>query len=150
MLGQSRLGHTMQTSQWAFAVVEMIHLLAIAALGGSLLIIDLRLLGLVLTSESATRIARDLGRIFLVSLTVLILSGICLLAEESLKCYFSTAFRWKMVLLSAGILFYFTVHRRTLRDVGSEQRRIRERAVAVLSLSLWLGVGVAGRAIGLV
>ncbi len=149
-LANSSLGHSMQTSRWAFAVVEMAHLLAIAALGGSALFIDLRLLGLLLRGQSASLIGRDLGRILLVSLGVLIVSGIGLLSEEATKCYFSPAFRWKMALLATAIGFYFTVHRRAVAKLGTAVPTFRTRVIGAISLSLWLGVGVAGRAIGLI
>jgi hypothetical protein len=149
-LAHSYLGHYMQTSQWAFAVVEMVHLLALAALGGSVLFLDLRLLGVTLRGESAAVISRDLGRVLLVSLVVMILSGIGLLSEEAMKCYYSPAFRWKMALLATAVVFYFTLHRRVaLRaNVGAVSRT--QCIVAVISLLLWLGVGIAGRAIGLI
>ena len=150
LLSQSPLGLYMQTSRWAFAVVEMVHLLAIAALGGSVLLIDLRLLGVILKGESAKNIGRDLGRILLGSLVVLVLSGIGLLAEESMKCYFSPAFRWKMALLASSIVFYFTLHRRALNRASTSSPGIGQRTIAVVSMMLWLGVGVAGRAIGLI
>ena len=140
----------MGPSQYAFAVTEMVHLLALAALGGSVLFLDLRLLGITLRGESAALISRDLGRILLISLTVMILSGIGLLFEEAMKCYYSPAFRWKMALLVTAVTFYFTVHRRTALHAGTATVSLPHRAVAIISLLLWLGVGVAGRAIGLI
>jgi len=145
----SALGQFMQTSKWGFAIVETVHLLALAVLGGSVLIIDLRLFGLIFKGESATRIGRDLGRLLLGSLTVMIMSGIVLLSEEALKCYFSPAFRWKMALLAFSVLFYFTFHRRAVLLTGNGTPSSWSRVVAVISMALWLGVGVAGRAIGL-
>lgn len=149
-LAQSPLGHFTKTSRWAFAVIEMIHLLALAALGGSVLLVDLRLLGVTLRGESAAVISRDLGRVLLVSLVVIILSGVGLLSEEAMKCYFSPAFRWKMALLVAAVAFYFTVHRRVARRADGESASLTQCAVAIVSLLLWLGVGIAGRAIGLI
>jgi hypothetical protein len=148
-LAHSALGQAMQNSKWDFALVETVHLLAIAALGGSVLVIDLRLLGVVLKRESARVISRDLGRILLGSLVVLIFSGIGLLSEEALKCYYSPAFRWKMALLAAAVLFYFSLHRRALLQIDKGIPNAWSRAAAVISLALWFGVGVAGRAIGL-
>jgi len=149
-LAHSSLGRFMQTSQYAFAVTERVHLLALAALGGSVLFLDLRLLGITLRSESVAVMSRDLGRILLGSLTVMILSGIGLLSEEAMKCYYSPAFRWKMALLDTAVTFCFTVHRRTALHAGTTTVSLQQRAVAVVSLLLWLGVGVAGRAIGLI
>ena len=62
-LAHSPLGQVMQTSKWGFALVETVHLIALAVLGGSVLLVDLRLLGVVLKRESATDISRDLSRL---------------------------------------------------------------------------------------
>lgn len=148
-LSHSWLGQYMQQSRWGFAVVEAIHLLGLAILGGVILIVDLRLLGIVLKSESPRNLARGLSRTLLASLTVLILTGIALTSEEALKCYHSPAFRWKMVLLAAAVLFYFTVHRTAVLRTDKHQATLTSRLAGIVSLTLWLGVGVAGRAIGL-
>ncbi len=147
-LGQSALGHYMQTSVWGFAVIETIHLLALAVLGGSVLIIDLRLLGIVFQQESTRTISRGLLRLVVGSLLIMILSGVALLSEEAMKCYYSPAFRWKMALLATVVTFWLTLHRKALQQADSNPPTLWSRAVAVLSLALWLGVGIAGRAIG--
>jgi len=148
-LGNSALGHAMQTSKWGFALVEMVHLIALALLGGAVLIVDLRLLGLILKGQSARLIGRDLSRILIGSLVVMILTGIALLSEEAGKCYFSPAFRWKMALLAVAVLFYFTMHRKALLRTDHGRPTPWARTTALISLTLWLGVGIAGRAIGL-
>jgi hypothetical protein len=148
-LAHSQLGHAMQTSRWGFALVEMAHLLGLAFLGGSILIVDLRILGVILKNESAVAIGRSLTRVLIFSLVVMAISGIALLSEEAEKCYLSPAFRCKMALLATAIVFYFTVHRIALRRKEMGTSSLWPRAVAVISLLLWLGVGVAGRAIGL-
>jgi hypothetical protein len=148
-LAHSALGRTMQTSKWGFAIVEMVHLLALAILGGSVLIVDLRLMGLVLKGESARAIGRDLSRLLLASLALMVLSGIALVSEEAGKCYYSPAFRCKMALLATAVLFYFTLHRRALLHTDKGTPTLWSRVAAAVSLFLWLGVGVAGRAIGL-
>ena len=149
-LAHSSLGQYMQTSKWGFALVETVHLLALAILGGSVLIIDLRLLGIILPKESARAIGKDLSRLLLGSLVFLVLSGVAMLSEEALKCYHNPAFRWKMALLAAAIVFYFTLHRKALIHTDKQTPTLWSRTAAVVSLTLWLGVGVAGRAIGLI
>jgi len=148
-LAHSALGQYMQTSKWGFAIVETIHLIALAVLGGAVLIVDLRLLGVVLRGESARMVGRDLSRLLLVSLITMILSGVAMLSEEALKCYYNPAFRWKMALLGAAVVFYFTLHRRALIKIDKQAPTLWTKTAAVVSLVLWLGVGVAGRAIGL-
>jgi hypothetical protein len=139
----------MQQSRWGFAVVEAIHLLGLAILGGVVLIVDLRLLGLILKAESPRNIARGLSRTLLASLTIMVLTGIALTSEEALKCYHSPAFRWKMALLAAAVVFYFTLHRAAVLRTDKNQANLTSRLAGIVSLTLWLGVGVAGRAIGL-
>jgi hypothetical protein len=55
-----------------------------------------------------------------------------------------------MALLATAVVFYFTVHRRTALRAGNGVASAAQRVVAVVSLLVWLGVGVAGRAIGLI
>jgi hypothetical protein len=148
-LGNSGLGQYMQASRWGFAVVEAVHLLGLAVLGGAVLIVDLRLLGLVLKGESARNVSRGLSTLLLSSLALMLVTGIALVSEEALKCYSSPAFRWKMALLAAAVLFYFTLHRAALLRTEKHDVNVWSRVTALISLTLWLGVGVAGRAIGL-
>lgn len=148
-LSHSALGQYMQNSRWGFAVVEAVHLLGLAVLGGVILVVDLRLLGFVLKGEHARTVARGLSAVLLVSLTVMVLTGTALVSEEALKCYHSPAFRWKMALLGAALLFYFTLHRAALLRTEKHQADLWSRLAAAVSITLWFGVGVAGRAIGL-
>jgi hypothetical protein len=145
-LDRTALGAVMKDSKWAFAVIEMVHLLGLALLGGVVLIVNLRLLGLVLRTRPADRIARDLAPLLKGSLAVMVVSGIPLVAEETMKCYYSPAFRLKMLFFALALGFYYVVHRRVTRSpfVSGWVPRV----VAGVSLALWLSVGVAGRAIG--
>jgi len=78
---------------------------------------------------------------------VIAISGVLLLSEEALKCYYNPAFRWKMLLLFLAVSFYFTLHRKVVRSAATRASML-SRAAAILSLVLWLGVGLAGRVIG--
>ena len=115
-LGRSWLGVSMSQSTYGFAVVEIIHLLALAVLGGVVLLVDLRLLGIGLRNQSVSKLARELSPLLLVSLVLMIVSGLLLVASASTKYYYNEAFRLKMVLFGAGLLFYFAVHRRVTGD----------------------------------
>lgn len=65
-------------------MVETVHLLALAVLGGAVLLVDLRLMGLIFQKESLRQINRDLGRLLLGNLVVMIVSGIAMVSEEAL------------------------------------------------------------------
>ena len=134
----------MGASVWAFAVVELFHLLALAMFGGTVLILNLRLLGLRLQRRPVAEVARELSPYSLASLGVLIFSGALLVIDGPLRYYGNSAFRLKMLLLAVAIACSFTLHRRAVRA------ETRARVAAVLSLLLWLSVGLAGRAIGFI
>jgi hypothetical protein len=142
----SAIGSAIRTSPWAFAVIESVHLLGLAAIGGAILIVDLRLLGLGLRRESVRDVARHAEPWLAGSLVVMLSSGVALFLSESIKCYYSTPFWVKMTSLALAIVFTFTVRRRVAMTDGSAS--LRQKIVAAVSLALWLGVGASGRWIG--
>jgi hypothetical protein len=142
------LAAAMRKSTWAFAVVEMIHLMGLALLGGAVLIVNLRLLGVILRGRPADRIARELWPILVASVAVLTVTGILMVSEETMKCYHSAAFRLKMLLFVPALVLSFGLHRWLKREGGPPDSGRVTKLVACLSLALWFGVGVAGRAIG--
>jgi hypothetical protein len=147
-LGHTTVGRAMQHSTYGVAIVEMVHLLALALLGGSILLVDLRLLGVGLKRQSASELAQELAPLFWGSFAVIVLSGIIILSAESMKCYYNTAFRAKMAILFVALLFHFTLHRNAVVSTTKAVSSVWAKATAALSLVLWLAVGFAGRAIG--
>jgi uncharacterized membrane protein len=135
-------------STWGFAIIEMIHLLALASLGGVILIVDLRLLGIGLRRQRVSQVARELLPLLLGSLAVMLVSGLLLVATGPLRYYYSPWFRLKMTLLFLAVLFYFTLHSIVLRPANDDASSFWSKVAALISLTLWLGVGLAGRAIG--
>ncbi|SRR6266567_1464338 len=145
-LSHSSLGLYMQKSVWTFAIVETVHLVALASLGGSVLTIELTTLGLI-RKTPAREIASGLRPIVLTSLAVMVATGILMLSDEALKCYYSPAFRAKMLALGIAVLIFFplrAIQIRTTRDHSPWWLKTG----AALSLLSWLSVGLAGRAIG--
>lgn len=144
----STLGNAIRDSSWLFPVIESVHLLALALLGGTLLVVDLRLFGVGLRDQPVRQLARDAHPWLVGALLVMIATGVPLFLSESIKCYYSTAFWTKITTLPVAILFTFTVRRKvTMADemrLGRSQRRL----VALVSLALWFGVAAAGRWIG--
>src|SRR5215471_11664899 len=74
--GNTRLGTAVRDTVWAFPLIETLHLLALAVLLGTVLIVNLRVFGLGQRYVSAAQIARQLEPWMLASLGVLIASGI--------------------------------------------------------------------------
>jgi len=79
------LGMAIRNSQYAFPIVEFFHLAALAFIGGAVLIVDMRLLGLGLRKTPVAELARDAQPWVTGSLIVMIVSGVCLFASEATK-----------------------------------------------------------------
>ena len=142
----SGVGESIRESKWLFPVIECFHLLGLAVIGGAILIVDLRLLGLGLRRQPIPEIARNVQPWLAGSLVVMLISGFLLFTSEATKCYYHEAFWIKMSSLLLAIVFTFTVRRKTAmkKDAGP----LLSRAVALISVALWSGVGIGGRWIG--
>ena len=80
-------------------------------------------------------------------IVAMLLSGLPLFFSEALKLYTNGAFRLKMILLLLAVIYTFTAHRRVVFD-AKPPSPLRCRMAALVSLALWSGVGLCGRAIG--
>ena len=144
----SAVGSAIRESIWLFPVIEAVHLLALALIGGAVLIVDLRLLGQGLTRQSVREVADNAHPWFMGSLWTIVISGVLLFVSEAMKCYGNPAFWAKMAFLAAATTFALTLrHPRALASLDSGDTG-RARMLAVVSMVLWLGVGLAGRGIG--
>jgi hypothetical protein len=144
----SPLSKAISTSTWAFAVIESIHLLALSVIGGSVLIVDLKLLGYGIRSQTLAEVARDAQKWFLGSWTVMIVTGLLLFWSEPQKLYYSTPFAVKMLCLFTGTIFALTVRRKVAQAGEGRVSPLVMKLVALVSLGLWFGVGAGGRWIG--
>ena len=136
------IGTVVRESLWMFPVIECVHLLALSMLGGAVLVVDLRLLGLGLRAQPVAGLARKVHPWLVGSLAAMIATGIPMFLSESLKCYYSPPFWYKMGLLVSAAIFALTVRRRVL---AGDSHPARGRLTAVVSLALWSGVGFSGR-----
>ena len=144
----SSLNHAISTSPWAFAVIESVHLLALSVIGGAVLIVDLRLLGFGIRTQTLEEVARDAQPWFVGSWAVMIVTGLLLFASEPQKLYYSTPFAVKITCLVLGTIFAFTVRRNVTLAGEGRVNPIWLKLVALVSLALWFGVAAGGRWIG--
>jgi hypothetical protein len=145
----SAVGTSIRESLFVFPLIETVHVVGLAISVGLILVTDLRLIGVVLTSERPSDIMRQLRAWMIGGFVLMFLSGGLLFWSEAAKCYNSTAFRLKMIfLLFCGLnalLFETTLG----KSIGVWDDRIvlpqRARWAGWLSLICWTGVVVCGR-----
>lgn len=147
-LEASPIGAFVKDRGATFATIEAVHLMALALLGGAVLLTDLRLLNLVLKGIPSRTVAIDAHRWFKIALGILLVTGFFMVAGVATKCYHNFYFWVKMAALGAGILFVFAIKMPLLRLDHDSLRPTTLKLVAIASTSLWFLVAASGRWIG--
>jgi hypothetical protein len=137
---------------WWFPFIETIHTLGIILVAGTILILDLRLLGVIFRKQSVSDIAQQVLPLTWSGFAVMLISGSFLFCPEAVKCYQSTFFRIKLVLLLlAGLnalAFHFTIYRNVTTWGDRPVPPLRARLAGLLSITFWIAIIAAGRALG--
>jgi len=130
-LEQTPLSQTIQSTSWVVPTVQTIHILAIAAVMSSVLMLDLRLLGIVGTDQPLARVTGRFRPVIWWTLPILLATGAVMIIGEPARSLANPVFQLKMLLLLAaiGVTAFFK----------------GPRLIAVLSLALWIGIVFAGR-----
>lgn len=138
-------------SLYMYAWIESTHVLTLTVFLGMLFIIDLRMLGLTFTNVPASMIAQRLDKPMIIGLVVMVATGFILYFAIPVRSTQSIWFRIKVVLLIVAVINALLFRAQMKGSVGSWDRAAkapkRLRVGAGLSLLLWSGVVVTGRAI---
>jgi hypothetical protein len=148
VIESSGLGRFMREALWAYPIAETLHIIGIAALYGSLLVVELRLLGL------GRRIPiRPLAKLALPwSVAGFVLAaamGLCMFSAHAAEFINQRIFMLKMgLILAAGInaaIFHSGPFVAVARWDTEAAPPPAARAAAALSIVLWTSVIVCGR-----
>lgn len=145
-LEQTWLGTAIRESLWLMPAVWAVHLVGLAAIGGSVLVVDMRLLGTGLTRLTPAQVNANATPWFLGSLALMLATGIPLFLTEAVKCCFNNSFEVKMVALILAIVFTFAIRNRIAAKEDAPTWLLK--GVGTLSLAIWFTVAAAGRWIG--
>jgi len=142
----------MRTSVKAMPIVEAIHVLAGATVFGTILIVDLRLLGLPDTRRPVTRVSNEMLRLTWSAFAVSVIAGLLMFAANAHTYYGNTAFRLKMLaLLGAGVnmaLFHGLTYRSIARWDKDAPTPLAARVAGATSILLWVATIFLARWIG--
>ena len=150
-LYDSALGTSIRESDLMFDLIETAHVLGITLMAGTIAIVDLRLLGLVLKKDEVSDVVAQVLPLTWAGFALMVATGALLFWSEAAKMYFNPAFRLKLILMAlAGVnplIFHTTVYRCVGAWDAAVSTPVKSKAAAVLSLTLWGGIIVSGRAI---
>jgi len=148
-LQHTRVGIEVSESLWLFPLIETIHIWGIILLVGTTGVLDLRLLGLILTNQRISELHSRLIKWTWTGFTVMFVTGAFMFASEATKMYENGAFRFKMYLIVLAGLNALLFERVTFRNVSSWDVSAKTpglaRMAACISLLAWIGVIAAGR-----
>jgi hypothetical protein len=152
LIEASRFATTLRDSIWMFPIIESIHVISFTLVVGTIAIIDLRLLGLASAQRSFQRMASDILKWTWAAFALTVATGITMFATNAGIYYHNPFFRTKMLLLVlAGVnmaAFEVTAGRTIHQWDKARSAPGTGKAVAILSLSIWIGVIFMGRMIG--
>ena len=144
-----RVGDWISTSSYAAPLINVAHILALVMLFGSLLIVDLRLLGRGMTQQPVAKVARDARPWLIGALICMLLTGIPQVLSLPIREYYSPFFWMKMRLLLVALIFTFTLrHKVTMAD-EARVGPVWSKIVGRVSIGRWTWIAVEGRLIGL-
>jgi hypothetical protein len=130
------------------ATFQVFHVLGFIVLLASVALVNLRLLGYGLRAQTAPQIAAETNRLIWLGFAFAVVSGTGMFFSAVELYYFNPAFKLKLLILLAAALLQLTL----FRKVASTEtpNPALARISVLLSIVLWFGVGLAGRAIGYV
>lgn len=146
-LGASWLGVTSREVSWVFVAAETSHFIGLSILFGSLLVIDLRVLGFArfINMQAAMKFIP----IAMVGFAVNLISGLTFIASNPVRYGPNIAFQWKMgLVIIAGLnalWFWFGEHKELVQLADGEDAEFRAKVIAGLSLLIWVIVIILGR-----
>jgi hypothetical protein len=145
----TQVGTSLRESTYMFPVVEGSHLLGLGISVGTIMISDLRLMGLILKKEKASDVMGSLLPWSISGFVFMMVTGVFLFWCEAVKAYNSTWFRWKVLFLFLAFVNIGVFHatawlRMDEWDLDPVPPR-GARLAGLFSLVLWALVIAAGR-----
>jgi hypothetical protein len=148
-LEQTSLSQAIQVTSWSVPTVQTVHILAISAVMASVLMLNLRLLGLVGRERSIADVSKRFRPVIWWTLPILLVSGAVLIVGEPVRSLENPIFQLKMTLLVAVIILTLAYQAPLNKDSNfwdsTSGRRGAIKLIALVSLALWIGIVCAGR-----
>src|SRR6516225_7411975 len=138
-------------SQYAYSIIESLHVWALAVFFGSVVMFDLRLLGVIMRKVPPSQVVGRLLPVTIAAFVLMVITGTLLFFAIPLRSYQNIFFRTKMLLLLiAGLnvwLFHSRIYPKLVAGDVDGVQPAAARAAGALSLTLWISIIFAGRMI---
>jgi uncharacterized protein DUF6644 len=148
------LGHLMRESgPWTYAIVNLTHILAVSALFGSVLVLDLRLLGVWRRRVRLADLSSAVTPVALTGFAIAVATGAAMLATKATAYADNPFLLIKFPAIAVGVInaavLNMTPAWQELRLRALTPRELHTLAVfGGISLAAWLTAVTCGRMIG--
>lgn len=149
---QTPLSVAIRESIWVYPILNVLHCVGILLVAGTIVVVDLRLLGLGLRRAPVSSVVRQVLPWTLAGFGFMALTGSMLAWSEPVRLYKSVFFPWKLAFIAIAGLNALLFHLGVYRGVGAWDSAlltpVRARIAGAVSIVCWICVIAAGRAIG--
>ncbi len=146
------LSEFIASSSWAFPTLESIHVMAIVIVVGTVVIMDLRLLGLASGRTKVTEIEHDTLRWTWAAFVIAFITGALIFLSKATAYTVNPYFIWKLALIVAAGINMAIFHLVTWKSIETwDINPVIPRGAKIaggVSLGLWIVVVFLARAIG--
>ncbi len=148
-LAATPLSHTIQTTSWFIPTIQIIHILGVAVLFSSAVLVDLRIWRLLERDIPLAQVARRFLPPIWPVLLILLVTGSLLIVGEPRRSLLNSTFYLKMALLAVAIMLTAGLQRSISSSPNSwdkdRGRQLAARFTATASIAVWCGILFAGR-----
>ena len=148
-LAATPLSHTIQTNGWVIPTLQTIHILSVAVLFSSAILVDLRFYRALQRDVPLADVARRFLPTIWPVLLILLITGSLLIIGEPRRSLLNNAFYLKMALLAVAVLLTLALQwsLRAAPEFWERdcRRRIAGQLAATVSILVWCGILFAGR-----
>ncbi len=148
-LAATPLSHTIQAVDWIIPTLQTIHILGVAVVFSSAILVDLRIWQLLNRDVPLPEVARRFLPAIWPVLLILLITGSLLIIGEPRRSLLNSTFYLKMALLAVAILFTAGLQRSISSSPNfwdrDRTRRIAGQFAATVSILVWCGILFAGR-----
>ena len=148
-LAATPLSHTIQTAGWIIPTLQTIHILSVAVVFSSAILVDLRIWRLLERDVPLGEVTRRFLPTIWPILFVLLTTGSLLIVGEPRRALLNSTFYLKMALLVVAIMLTAALQRSISSSPNfwdrNRARRIAGRFAASVSILVWCGILIAGR-----
>ena len=148
----SALADNIRENDVLFPLIESVHVVSICLVVGSILVVDLRLLGLASINRSVSRVTSGILPLTWSAFAIAVASGSLLFISNATKYLENGYFIAKIVLICAAGVNMVIFHAISTKSQPQWENKVRlplpARVAGGLSILLWIAVVACGRWIG--